>query len=376
MWILTYRQFRHNAGRTALMVLAIGAVVSEILILEGFLAGMYAQLRSTVLNRGGDIVLTQAGISNFIAVRSILPQLTRLDVEDVAGVKVAHPLTAMSAIYNRDGRKTPIIILVFDDAGGPTNIISGNPISGDREIIIDKSLAKKYGFSVGDPIEISDFTFTIAGISTNSSAFFTPFAFINYDDLIDFYLESEIAADIATFPFLSFLLVDIEPGADPREVAQRIEDSVAAADVFLPDQLAQKDEAMGRDLLGPILGLLLFVSYAIGTLVVGMFMFTAVRARMRSIGVLKALGFGPAALSMAVFSEAWVLTLLAIPVGIVLAIAIASVITTIAPVYLILAAEPAAVARTTLAFLAVAGLGAVAPIRQILQVDPAIVFRG
>jgi putative ABC transport system permease protein len=376
MWILTYRQFRHNAGRTALMVLAIGAVVSEILILEGFLAGMYAQLRSTVLNRGGDIVLTQAGISNFIAVRSILPQLTRLDVEDVAGVKVAHPLTAMSAIYNRDGRKTPIIILVFDDAGGPTNIISGNPISGDREIIIDKSLAKKYGFSVGDPIEISDFTFTIAGISTNSSAFFTPFAFINYDDLIDFYLESEIAADIATFPFLSFLLVDIEPGADPREVAQRIEDSVAAADVFLPDQLAQKDEAMGRDLLGPILGLLLFVSYAIGTLVVGMFMFTAVRARMRSIGVLKALGFGPAALSMAVFSEAWVLTLLAIPVGIVLAIAIASVITTIAPVYLILAAEPAAVARTTLAFLAVAGLGTVAPIRQILQVDPAIVFRG
>ncbi|NOX95393.1 MAG: ABC transporter permease [Alphaproteobacteria bacterium] len=376
MWILTYRQFRHNAGRTALMVLAIGAVVSEILILEGFLAGMYAQLRSTVLNRGGDLVLTQAGISNFIAVRSILPQLTRLDVEDVAGVKVAHPLTAMSAIYDRDGRKTPIIILVFDDAGGPTNIILGNPISGDREIIIDKSLAKKYGFAVGDPIEISDFTFTIAGISANSSAFFTPFAFINYDDLIDFYLESEVAADIATFPFLSFLLVDIEPGADLREVAQRIEDSVAAADVFLPDQLAQKDEAMGRDLLGPILGLLLFVSYTIGALVVGMFMFTAVRARMRSIGVLKALGFGPAALSMAVFSEAWVLTLLAIPVGIVLAIAIASVITTIAPVYLILAAEPAAIARTTLAFLAVAGLGAIAPIRQILQVDPAIVFRG
>jgi putative ABC transport system permease protein len=358
------------------MVLAIGAVISEILILEGFLAGMYAQLRSTVLNRGGDLVLTQAGISNFIAVRSILPQLTRLDVENVAGVKVAHPLTAMSAIYDRDGRKTPIIILVFDDAGGPTNIILGGPISGDREIIIDKSLAKKYGFAVGDPIEISDFTFTIAGISSNSSAFFTPFAFINYDDLIDFYLESEIAADIATFPFLSFLLVDIEPGADPREVAQRIEDSVTAADVFFPDELAQKDEAMGRDLLGPILGLLLFVSYTIGALVVGMFMFTTVRARMRSIGVLKALGFGPAALSMAVFSEAWVLILLAIPVGIVLAIAIASVITTIAPVYLILAAEPAAVARTTLAFLAVAGLGAIAPIRQILQVDPAIVFRG
>ncbi len=375
MWILIYRQLRYNAARTALMVLVIGAVVSEVLILEGFLAGMYAQLRSTVLNRGGDLVLAQSGISNFIAVRSILPQLSRLDVEDVPGVVEAYPLTAMSAIYNRDGRKTPIIIFVYDEAGGPTDIILGDQISGDREIVIDKSLAKKYGFAVGDPIEISDFQFTVAGISTNSSAFFTPFAFINYDAMIDFYLESDIAADITTFPLLSFLLVEIEPGSDPRAVAQRIEASVAAADAFLPDELAQRDEAMGRDLLGPILGLLLIVSYAIGALVIGMFMFTAVRARIRSIGVLKALGFGPLSLSIAVISEAWVLTLLAIPVGILLAIAIAGVIHSIAPVYLIIPTEPSAVLRTSIACLAVAGLGALAPMRQVLRVDPAIVFR-
>lgn len=88
MHVLVFRQLRFNSGRTILTVLAIAAVVAEILILEGFLAGLYDQLRTAVLNRGGDLVATQAGISNFIATRSILPQVSRLQVEEIEGVKV------------------------------------------------------------------------------------------------------------------------------------------------------------------------------------------------------------------------------------------------------------------------------------------------
>ena len=257
MLLLVLRELRYNKARTVSTVLSIAAVVAVILILEGFLAGLYHQLRTAVLKRGGDLIVAQAGVSSFIAARSILPQQARLEVEELEGVREAHPLTGLSAIYERDGRRTAIFVLVYDTAGGPTLLAAGKAASGDREIVIDRAIATKYALSLGDPIEISEFEFRISGIAQNSSSFLTPFAFITYDDLIDFYFESDIAADIATFPLLSFLLVETQPGTDLQTLAARIEDRLDTADVFLPDELARSDENLGRELMGPILGLLL-----------------------------------------------------------------------------------------------------------------------
>ncbi|HEY5622558.1 MAG TPA: FtsX-like permease family protein, partial [Gammaproteobacteria bacterium] len=281
----------------------------------------------------------------------------------------------ISVIYERDGRRTPIIVLVYDSAGGPTDIVAGKRVPAERGIIIDRALAVKYDLAPGDPMTISDFVFTVSGISANSSAFLTPFAFITFDDLIDFYFESDIGADIATFALLSFLLVETEPGAGLAEVAARIEEQVSVADVYLPSTLAARDERLGREMLGPILGLLLVVSYGIGVLVVGMFMFVAIRGRIRDFGVLKALGFRTRSRSSSALLEALLLPLLALPVGIALAQAIASIIHATAPVYLILPTEPQGIGRTALAALAFAALGALVPVRAIARIDPAMVFR-
>ncbi len=375
MLALTFRQMRLDAVRSILTVLAVAAVIAEILILEGFLAGLYFQMRQAVLNRGGDLIVTQAGVSNFIATRSILPQTARLDVEAVEGVRVAHPLTGISVIYENAGRRTPVMVLVYDTAGGPTKIVAGEPINAERGIIIDRALAVKHNLLPGDSMIISDFEFIVSGVSTNSSAFLTPFAFITYDDLIDFYFESDVAADIATFPLLSFLLVEIDPGADTTAVAARIEERIKVADVFLPTALALQDEILGREMLGPILGLLLGVSYGIGVLVVGMFMFVAIRGRLRDFGVLRALGFRIRSLSLAVLVEATVLTLLALPVGILLAELVSEVIQAKAPEYLVLATESAGISRTAVGALAFSALGAVFPVRAIRGIDPAVVFR-
>ncbi len=302
--------------------------------------------------------------------------MARLRVEEVEGVQVAHPLTGLSVIYERDGRRSPLLVLVYDTAGGPSEILTGTESPVERGIVIDRALAVKYGLEPGDTMEISDFEFTVSAVSTNSSAFLTPFAFITFDDLIDFYFESEVAADIATFPLLSFLLIDLQPDADPPvAVSERIEARIDVADVFLPRELALRDERLGREMLGPILGLLLAVSYGIGVLVIAMFMFAAVRGRTRELGVLKALGFKPRTLGTAIVAEAVGLTLIALPTGLALAVVIASIVHAFAPIYLVLAAEPSAVVRTGLASLAFAAAGALLSMRAVNRVDPAIVFR-
>ncbi|MFV2002024.1 MAG: ABC transporter permease, partial [Paracoccaceae bacterium] len=253
MLYLIYRQGRQEIGRVLLTILAIAAIIAEILVLEGFLAGNYAQLRSAVLSRGGDVMVTQSGISNFIAARSILPQTTRAEVEKIPGVATANPLTSLMTIYKKDGRRTPVIILVYDTTGGPGDIIAGTPITGNRDIVIDQSLARRYDLVPGDPLVISNYEFNISGVTTNSAAFFSPFAFLTYDGLIDFYFDSDVATDIAAFPLLSFLSVEVTPGSDPAIVAKHIRDNVIAADAFLPADLAERDVNLGRELLGPIL---------------------------------------------------------------------------------------------------------------------------
>lgn len=90
LW-LVYKDCRNRAGRTILAVLAIAAIIAQILVLEGFLAGTYARLRNAVLRRGGDVIVTQVGTNNFIAARSILPQMPREQVETLDGVRADHP---------------------------------------------------------------------------------------------------------------------------------------------------------------------------------------------------------------------------------------------------------------------------------------------
>ncbi|MDH3694673.1 MAG: ABC transporter permease [Gammaproteobacteria bacterium] len=289
MFQLAYRQFLLDPPRSMLTSFAIAAVIAVILLLEGFEAGLYTQSRRAVLDRGADLFVTQAGVSNLLATRSTLPQLTRIQVEAIEGVATAHPLTAIPVIYDKDGSKTPVFVWVYDSKGGPSSIIQGKPVTHGRDIVIDMALAKKHALSIGDPFIVSDFEFRVAGFTQDAAALFTSFAFVNYDGMLDLFLESEIAPDISTFPLLSFLLVEFEPNAAPDQIAQQIEQRIPDADVYMPGQLAANDVQLGRDLLGPILGLLISIAYGIGLLVAGLIMYADVTTRLRNFGVLTAI---------------------------------------------------------------------------------------
>ncbi len=359
-----------------LVLLTIAAVVAEILILEGFLAGSYTQLRRAVMNRGGDVIVAQAGIRNFLAARSILPQQTRAAVEAVPGVAAASPLALLSFIYERDGRLTPVIVLVTDDTGAAASLISGRQATGSAEIVIDRALAQRYGLATGDVMTLAEYDFTIVGVADGAAALFTPFAFMSFDGLIDFYFESDVAADIAAFPLLSFLLVEITPGADPGEVAAAIRAAVPDAEAMRPADLAENDVGLGRELLAPILNLLLALSYAAGALAIGLFMFVGVRGRRKSFGVLRALGFTTRHLVAGVVAEAVVVTVLAIPFGVLLARGFAIMLQSNTPVYLVEIGAPAILLRTSVVVLGLAVIGALSPLRSLMRLDPASAFRG
>ncbi len=370
------RQLIFEAGRTAFVSFAIGGALAVVLILEGFQSGLYIQLKNVVLNRGADLIVVQSGVTNFVASRSLLPQLSRMRVESVEGVAAAYPMTMVPVIYSQTGyRKSPIFFVVTDTAGGPRHIQSGRPATEAREIVIDESLAVLYDLKPGDPFVVADFEFKIAGIAHQAAALFTAFVFINYDDMIDFFFESDLVGDISTLPLVSFLLVELFPGADMQSVAAAIEAAEEDGDVFTPAHLSQNDAALGRTLFGPVMGVMIAVAYVVVLLIVGMIMFAGVHARRRSFGMLKALGFSNAALAKGMVLEALCLTALAFPLGLLLAELGARFIEVRAPLYLIPVAEAATLLRSLAAALALAMIGAVLPLPSVARLDPAIAFR-
>lgn len=375
MFIFALRQLELDKIRTLLTGVALGAVIAVILILNGFEQGQYFQLKQIVLNRDADLIAAQSGVTNFIAVRSSIPQLARAKVEAVEGVVEAHPLTAIPIIYNKDNVLTPVYVLVFDNKGGPSTIVEGHGLGKGREIVIDRSLAQKYNIHPGDKFLVTDFEFTVAGI-TNEAAFMMPFAFINYDSMVDLFIESEIAPDLSTFPLLSYMLIELVPGSDAAEVAQDIEQAVPSVDVIPADQLAKNDVNLGKVFFKPIMGLLVTIGYIIGMLVVGLIMYADIRHRLRSFAILKALGFSTRKLFSAVLFQSILLLVIAIPLGSLLAYGLSIFIHNAAPVYLIYVFEPGAYSQTVIASFIIATLGAVIPLRLIQRSDPMMAFQG
>ena len=112
------RQLLYDPVRTGLTSLALAAIVAVILLLEGFLEGVIEQSRNAVLDRGADLIVTQAGIQNLTLARSILPQSTRADIESIQGVRTAHPLTGLPVIYTQQDQRAPLLLFVYDTSGG------------------------------------------------------------------------------------------------------------------------------------------------------------------------------------------------------------------------------------------------------------------
>lgn len=375
MWRLAFRQLTLEKTQSVLIALAIGAAIAVILVLRGFEQGLYAQSRDMVINRHAQLFVTQAGVSNFVAVRSSLPQLTRQRVEAVSGVAEAHPITMLQVLYGPEGAKLPLVLIVYDTFGGPTNIVQGGTIRGGRDIVVDAGLSETFGLRPGDPLVVSDFEFRIVGVTRGSAALFSPFGFVSYDGMIDLFLESEIAPDISTFPLLSYLLLELSPGAEPSTVARAIEAQVPEVDVFTPEQMAQSDVALGRELFGPIMGALIALAYVIGVLVIGLIIYADASNRRRGFAVMKALGFRVPQLLAGILVQTLLLLLVAAPLGVLLAFIIGRSIETFAPVYRLNVLEPFGLLATLGGVVLIALAGSLLPMRMIVRTDPVLALQ-
>ena len=361
-------------GRSLLRALAVGGALSLILLFEGFRLGIDRQMAEQASRLPADLIVAERGVGHFVGLRSTLPQATRSAVEAVPGIRATHPLLTLPVILVHGGQRTPLQLVVFDDAGAPA-LAKGRPLDGPRQVVLDQRLARLHRLRVGDTVDLLDRELRVVGLSAGTDVSFVPLAFLSYDELLDILLESAVPGGLGGAPVVSFLLVDLRRGSSVEAARRAILEALPEVAVYTPQELASNDVDLGRQLFGPVLGILRGVARLAAVLAVGLVMSAAVIDRRRELGILKALGATTAALAFSLVTEALLIGALAYPLALLLARGAAAAVEAVQPLYRVVPWEPAVLLAAALATVAAAVLGALVPLRTVARLEADAVFR-
>jgi len=360
------RQLLAEPARLVVTLVAVAAAVALVLLLAGLRRGMGEQV-TIYIDHQTPVLVGQKGARNFLSQTSVLPESLARNLERVPGVAEAAPISQQYAMLRLHGRPVLALLIGYDPGkpGGPWKLASGRAQSGGAELVLDRVLASEHGLEIGSTLEYRGATLRIVGLSRGTSGFMTPLVFAPRATVNDLSRQPGTA---------SFFLVRPDPGIEPEELAARIDRSVAGVSALTRDEVAASDRRQFVDPFSTPLLAMVAIAFAVAILVIGLAVYGSTAERSREYATLKALGLGRRGLFRLVGAQAAVLALGGTALGVLLALAAARGVSSIAPKYLI-AISAGSVAAIAASALAMALVAAFVPARFLARLDPASAFR-
>jgi putative ABC transport system permease protein len=353
--------------RFVLSVTGVALAVMLILFLLGLRAGMF---RSAVLyldHAPGSVAVMPAGVKSTSAGSGqFLSPDEVAAIASAPGVERATPILLTMAIPELHGQKQLIRLIGYDTAlgGGPWKMAEGREPATDDEVVLDRVLASRHDFKVGDSFEVSGRQLNVVGLSSETSTFTGSYVFARKT-----LVESIVLAPGAA----SFVLVTPTPGTTPAELVTGVQ-TIPGTNVLLKSQLMANDQQIVAGIMNQIIFLMVAAAFIVGALVVGMVIYTATNERRGEYGILKAIGARNGVLYRVVASQAVIAAGVGSVLGVGFAFAMGSLVMNMKPQFLV-AIEPPAIAVTLAAGLVMALAGALVPARAVAGLAPAEVFR-
>ena len=363
---LARRNLFQDKTRLALSIGGVALAVMLILVLKGFLTGMNHQITSYLDNSPGSMILAQEDVVNLLGATSLLPNGIIQRAETIRGVDEAIPILSQFIILDLHGKKQPAYMIGYDpkQGGGPWELTAGREPRSKREIVFDRVLADRHDLMLGDEVEVMGKDFTIIGFSNGTTSWMTSYFFIRKQDA-----EGLLLAPGAT----SFLLLTNSDGANQDDILRRLND-LSDVNALTKRQMAANDLKLFAKVFSAPLKLMVGIAFLIGTMIVGLIIYTATVERQREYGVIKAIGAKNRFLYQIVLTQALFASVAGASLGILLANGAAQWIMFARPQFLIVF-DPVDGRQALLAGLGMALLASIFPTRVVANLAPAEVFR-
>lgn len=307
--------------------------------------------------------------------------LTR--VRGVDGVAWAVPM--YKAIINTrlpDGQTKAINVTGLDDAtlvGGPPEMIEGSlaDLRQTDGVILDQEAAEvrlRYRgadgrmrpLAIGDELEINDKRAVVVGIGRSSRDFvLVPKAFTTYSRALAYAPPQRRK--------LTYVLVKARPGVAPAELAARIT-AATGLRALTQEEFRRKTLNYWMDNTGiPInFGISVALGFLVDAAIAGQSFFNFVRENLDQYAALKAMGVRTGVVVRMVLLQALVVGLIGYGLGVGLTAVFGS---NIGDSVLAFSLVPQILAFSAVGVLLIVFLSALLGIRQVIKLDPAVVFR-
>lgn len=363
---LANRNLFHDKTRLALSISGVALAVMLILVLKGFLTGMNRQITSYIDNSPGSIILAQEDVVNLLGATSLLPEGIAQRAETIRGVDEAIPILSQFVILDLHDKKQPAYMIGYDpkQGGGPWELIAGREVRSKREIIFDRIFADRHDLKLGDQVEVMDKDFTIVGLSNGTTSWMTSYFFVRKEAAEDLLLVSDAT---------SFLLLTTSDGANQDDILQRL-NNLSDVNALTKREMASNDLNLFAKVFSAPLKLMVGIAFLVGTMIVGLIIYTATVERQREYGVIKAIGAKNRFLYQIVVTQALFASIAGSALGILLANGAAQWIMTVRPQFLIVF-DPVDSGQSLLAGLGMALIASIFPTRVMAGLAPAEVFR-
>ena len=399
---LSGRDILHSWGKFVFTGIGLGLLIGVTLTMAGVYRGMVDDGKALLDNSRADIWVVQKDTLGPYAESSSLQDDLYRGISTMPGVAQAANVTYLTTQVRKASRQDVRAMVVGIapsttgvTPGWPPYLIAGRQVTrGHYEAVVDVAA----GFALGEKLTVRRNHYTVVGLTRRMvSSSGDPMVFIPLKDAqeaqflkdndaiwhtrqrtaanpafnrpaVPGLLDAVIASQ-STNAFVNAILVTVQPGHDPQEVAsdiQRWKRLSAYTRVQMEEILISKLIATSAKQIGMFLAILAVVSAAI----VAFIIYTLTMGKIREIAVLKLIGTRNRTIASMILQQALGLGLIGFVVGKISATLWAPIF----PKYVLLLPEDAV--RGLIAVMVICSLASVMAIRAALKVDPAEAIGG
>ena len=370
---VAYRNLIADSIRFAVTVAGVAFAVLLICFQLSVLKGTRSQITTYIDHAGADVWVMQKGVDDFVAT-SAVPKTSVDTVKRLDGVRQAAGIYAVYTLIEVNKVKSRVYVIGYDTAtgdGGPWRLgealphVTGARALKDGEVLLDRDLARRHRLKVGDRVSLFGQTFTVAGFTLETNSIGSQYAFLSRDSV------GRIMPGGGSF--FTHVLVWTDGTVPGPEMVRRIA-AATGLGCLTRDVL---DDHM-RDFLGmfmlPLLTAGVVMGFLVGSVTIGITLYTAVLERFKEYGTMKALGATDRFLYGILLRQALIALGLGTAVGLALAAGADRFINLWVP-GMTAGLDGATVLQTVLAGLLMAVLSTGLPMWRLYRLDPMEAFR-
>ena len=359
------RNMLAGKARTAFSVAGVAVATLLLCFVVGLYRGWNDALVTYIRQTPADVWVLGNGADSFFT-PSLVFNTTVSELQQTKGVKsvdtlIGRPLRLRKGV---EGWDSYVLGYNPEGIGGPVAIKEGRGKPEVGEIVLDDILARTSGLGVGDEVQAGLRRLKVVGISTGGNLVLAQLSFVHIE-------EARIL--IGVDAVVNFALVRTEPGRTD-EILQKVNTSFPGVQGFKADTFASNSQRVLRTSILPILLIIVLMALVVGTIIIGLTVYTAVIEKEREFGILKAIGVPAPGLMRVVFEQSLVCGAAGYVLGMLL---------TLLTAWLAQLAIPQAVtlfrwqdmAAIGLAAAVMSGLASFIPIQRILRVDTLTIFK-